>query len=100
MHGNPNHSNVSREDAASSPETESEIMFNMGNETETSDLEKSQSEESIRSIRSPSILSSKRTRTPFEVVEIIIGGQSDLQSEQTELELLSHQGNHYLLKVL
>ena len=48
MHGNPNHSNVSREDAASSPETESEIMFNMGNETETSDLEKSQSEESIR----------------------------------------------------
>ena len=45
----------------------------MENETETSDLEKSQSEGSIRSIRSPSILSSRRTKTPFEVVEIVIG---------------------------
>ena len=62
---------ISRE-IASSPDTPEEIVYTMGNETETSDLEKSQSEGSIRSIRSPSILSSRRTKTPFEVVEIVI----------------------------
>ena len=66
---------ISREIGSSpetSPESE-EVVYTMGNETETSDLEKSQSEGSIRSIRSPSILSSRRTKTPFEVVEIVIG---------------------------
>ena len=111
---------ISRE-IPSSPDTPEEIVYTMGNETETSDLEKSQSEGSIRSIRSPSILSSRRTKTPFEVVEIVIviginftlvsilkqpklrglvlvveqysmipqGGHSDIQSQQTELEILS-----------
>ena len=63
---------ISRE-VASTPDTPEEVVYTMGNETETSDLEKSQSEGSIRSIRSPSILSSRRTKTPFEVVEIVIG---------------------------
>ena len=68
---------ISREIGSSpetSPESE-EVVYTMENETETSDLEKSQSEGSIRSIRSPSILSSRRTKTPFEVVEIVIGNE-------------------------